>query len=238
MEHTPEQLALDAAPAAPARLTTREKRERKADRLREWAGARDAKQPALNEAARADEEATGIPFGQPILVGHHSERRHRNAIDRIDRNMRAAADNSRKAATMSSRADNIDAANDAAIYDDDPDALDRLRAKLARLEARREHIKTTNAAYRKTHSAELKAETNSYLRDRMMPFPAYELRNLGGVITTTRQRIERLSRPERGRRLEARYPGECRGCGAAIDAGDQAVYYRRTRELECEGCAS
>jgi hypothetical protein len=189
---------------APRRLTTREKRERKADRLRGWADAREAKQPTLNEAARADEAATGIPFGQPILVGHHSERRHRKAIERIDRNMSAAVDNSRKAASMSGRADEIERQLDAAIYDDDPDALDRLQAKLERLEAKREGMKARNAAYRKEHRDELKALT-PYGRNQAVPFPSYAISNIGGVITNTRQRIQRLSRPaeaERGRWLD------------------------------------
>ena len=37
------------------------------------------KQDAWDASRKATE---GIPFGQPILVGHHSERRHRNAIER------------------------------------------------------------------------------------------------------------------------------------------------------------
>jgi len=35
----------------------------------------------------ADSAVAGIPLGQPILVGHHSERRHRNALERSHRNM-------------------------------------------------------------------------------------------------------------------------------------------------------
>jgi hypothetical protein len=48
--------------------TYRERREARAEQLREWADRREAKQPALNQAARADEATTGIPFGQPILA--------------------------------------------------------------------------------------------------------------------------------------------------------------------------
>jgi hypothetical protein len=76
-------------------LTYRERREAKADRLRDYAGRREAKQGMLDEAARSDEGATGIPFGQPILVGHHSERRHRRVIERVDRAMGAAVDNAK-----------------------------------------------------------------------------------------------------------------------------------------------
>jgi hypothetical protein len=34
--------------------------------------------------------AQGIPFGQPILIGHHSEGRHRRALERIEAGYRAA----------------------------------------------------------------------------------------------------------------------------------------------------
>jgi hypothetical protein len=162
----PGQMAFDTdAPSEPKtivpRMTYREKRERKAERLRDWADRREANQSALNEAARADEAATGIPFGQPILVGHHSEGRHRRAIEKIE----------------------------------------RLLGKLERLEAKRERMKAANAAYRKEHRDELKT-MSAYGRNQAVPFPSYSISNIGGVITSTRQRIERLSRPvtaDRGR---------------------------------------
>jgi hypothetical protein len=52
----------------------------------------DAARKANAEAARrldtAHEIGSHIPFGQPIMVGHHSEKRHRGDIERIDNNMR------------------------------------------------------------------------------------------------------------------------------------------------------
>lgn len=68
-EYTPEEAAKIAARARA-----------KADRREEWAGSRKAK--AAAEHAKSRGAVAGIPFGQPVLVGHHSERRHRNAIDR------------------------------------------------------------------------------------------------------------------------------------------------------------
>ena len=225
-------------------MTYRERRERRAEQLREWAGGREAKQADLNQAARADEAATGIPFGQPILVGHHSERRHRRAIERIDRAMGAAVENARKADSMRGRADTIEHQLERSIYSDDPDALERLAQKLAELEARREAIKAENAAFRREHRAELKGRT-AYERDCALPHPGYELRNLGGLISRTRQRLEHLRREaaaiERGdrghgRQMTARYGGECAECQMKIERGDYMTYYRRTRELVCAAC--
>jgi hypothetical protein len=45
----------------------------------------------------AHEIVDAIPMGQPILVGHHSERRHRRDLDRHDRRMRTAIDSSQEA---------------------------------------------------------------------------------------------------------------------------------------------
>lgn len=225
-------------------MTYRERRLAKAERLRGWADTRDGAQSGLNEAARADEAATGIPFGQPILVGHHSERRHRNAIERLDRAMGAAVENGRKADSMRSRADNIEAAADNAIYSDDPDAIERLTEKLAQLEAKREQIKADNAAFRKSHKEALKG-MGTYERDQAMPHAGYELRNLGGVISNTRKRIEHLKREATaieagdrgyGRDMQARYGGQCAECSATIERGSWMTYYRRTRECVCGAC--
>ena len=48
-----------------------------------------------HDAARA--QVKGIPFGQPTLVGHHSEVRHRRALAKHDNHMRAAIDEDKKA---------------------------------------------------------------------------------------------------------------------------------------------
>lgn len=54
---------------------------------------------AESDARWAASEAIAdmIPMGQPILVGHHSERRHRRDLDRIDGHMRAGVELSKEA---------------------------------------------------------------------------------------------------------------------------------------------
>jgi len=54
----------------------------RADRLTERAERVQAQAGAASERAHAIGD--GIPLGQPILVGHHSERRHRRDLARID----------------------------------------------------------------------------------------------------------------------------------------------------------
>ena len=73
------------------------------------------RQRLLNRAARAEATsraasreagriADAIPMGQPILVGHHSEKRHRRDLARMDRNMRTAVDSAGRAEELRRRA--------------------------------------------------------------------------------------------------------------------------------------
>lgn len=222
-------------------MTYRERREARAQRLRDQAATRQAKQAGLDRAADPSEKATGIPLGQPILVGHHSERRHRKAVERLDRAMGASVENAQTAARMSARADEIDRQADAAIYDDDPDALDRLRDKLQACEARRDRMKARNAEYRREHRAELKA-MGAYERGQAVPFPSYAISNLGGVISATRKRIARLEavaeRGERGRPMLARRAGDCRRCPHGIEPGQPILWYRIAGEAQHQECPS
>ena len=217
-------------------MTTRERREARAERLREWADKREEKSDAAHQASH--DAVAGIPFGQPILVGHHSERRHRKAIERAQNQATAGLEHSRKADEMRSRAENIEAAAERAIYSDDTDAVERLRERVAALEAEREHVKATNAAYRKAHKDELKALT-PYGRDRALPFPSYVLTNLGGNISRQRKRLAQLEREgehgPRDRFISARFSSRCEDCGAEIERGQQ-IRYNRSDGARCVSC--
>lgn len=127
-------------------MTYRERRARRAERLRAWAASRELKAQAAFEAVHAITD--NIPLGQPILVGHHSEARARRDLARIDSGMRRAIENAEKAGAMRSRAAHIEQAAERAIYSDDPDAIERLRARIAGLEAKRARIAAYNASCR------------------------------------------------------------------------------------------
>jgi hypothetical protein len=146
-----------------------------------------------------------IPFGQPILVSHHSQKRAEADQRRIERGMDAAVDNSRKASDFRSRADNIESAAAHAIYSDDEDAVDRLEARIAGLEAERDRVKAYNASCRKgapdvtllterERSGLVTAEKfqGAYQERRKHQMPPYVLANLSGIISTQRKRLERL----------------------------------------------
>jgi hypothetical protein len=88
-----------------------------------------------------------IPFGQPILVGHYSEKGDRAYRSRADGNVRKGWELQEKAAEYRSRAQSIE--DNTAIYSDNPDAVELIDEKLAKLEALQAAYKATNAAYKK-----------------------------------------------------------------------------------------
>ena len=179
--------------------TYRERRENRAERLAEWADKRETKGTASYERGR---EALGrIPFGQPILVGHHSEKSDRSYRNRATGAMERGFEDLKKAESMRSRARGIERQLDESIYSDDPDAIERLEERIAELEAKREKIKEHNKAMRKKgacdHPADCDCRTH-YPRDCTKcpnhPFPAYHLANLSGNIKRQRDRLGQLKR--------------------------------------------
>lgn len=72
-----------------------ERLEARADRLDDRADRLAAVSAAAYEGVRRI--ADMIPLGQPILVGHHSEKRHRRDVDRIERGMHKTVETGREA---------------------------------------------------------------------------------------------------------------------------------------------
>ena len=83
--------------------------------------------------------ASVIPMGQPILIGHHSEKKHRNDLKRIDNEMRKSIQESEKADYYRNKVDNID--NSKVISSDDPQAIEKLQARIEELEKAKVEVK-------------------------------------------------------------------------------------------------
>lgn len=181
-----------------SRMTYRERREARAERLRGWAEKRQEK--AESEYDRATSMASVIPFGQPILVGHHSERSDRSYRARMGSTYERAFADQRKAESMVSRADGIEAQLASSIYSDDPDAVEQLELRIAKLEAEREQVKAHNKTHRgdKLCTCPAGCDCRSrFPRDcgcKKHPLPAYVLTNLSGNIKRNRDRLEVLKR--------------------------------------------
>ena len=91
-----------------------------------------------------------IPLGQPILVGHHSEKRHRAHIAKIDNAMRKSVEAQKKAEYYAERAKAIENSN--AISSDDPNCIEKLQTKLKGLEAMQELMKECHKIVRSKKS--------------------------------------------------------------------------------------
>lgn len=120
------------------------KRERYAER------AQAARAVASQRARAARVIMDGIPMGQPVLVGHHSERRHRKDLARIDTNLRKSVEAEDKAAYYERKAETYGTHG---ISSDDPEAIRKLRDELATLTECRKSEKLWNAALKKQAKA-------------------------------------------------------------------------------------
>lgn len=75
----------------------------RAQKYEDWAEA--AQRRSDDAFQRSENAVAGIPFGQPILVGHHSESRHRNALKRSQSAMGKCVEEADKARSHESKAE-------------------------------------------------------------------------------------------------------------------------------------
>lgn len=109
-----------------------------ARRLRLEARADRLRQEGEGRIARARDMASVIPFGQPILIGHHSEGRDRNYRAKIRGNFEKGFEALKEADEAASRAASVGSGG---ISSDDPDAVAKLTEELQEREARHAAIK-------------------------------------------------------------------------------------------------
>lgn len=128
-------------------MTTRERREARAARRRKWAAS--AANTAEEKFRAADKLASVIPLGQPILVGHHSEGHARRDQARIMSAGFAGVDAQKRAKRHAAKADEIDRQLERSVFDDDPDAIERLRERIAENEEKVAEALAINRAFRK-----------------------------------------------------------------------------------------
>lgn len=140
-----------------------ERQQRKAERFAEL--SREAKTQAEAADKGAQRIADIIPMGQPILVGHHSEGRHRRDLERMGRGFEKARELSEKSDYYANKAKN--ALDDSIIRSDDPEAAQKIAARIADLEREREAIKAR-------------------------PHQSYELSNLAGNIKRLKDRLKTI----------------------------------------------
>lgn len=177
-----------------------ERKQARIDRYRER--AEKARQQSGQLSHESISMLEHIPPGQPILVGHHSEREHRKLLERSDRKMEQSIAASEKADYYERKA--RAAENNTAISSDDPAALEKLRAKLAQLQEDQTFMKKVNAYYRKHQtcrgcegvSPELAAKLDNSMENAYSwenaPYPSFTLSNNNQEIHRLQDRIKQL----------------------------------------------
>lgn len=119
---------------------------RQVDRRERLLELADRMQAASDAAYRRSRDmASVIPMGQPILVGHHSERRDRAYRARIWRTQDRCLELQRKAEHFRQKAAGV---GKGGISSDDPDAVAKLREELEKCERMQQRMKQANAVIR------------------------------------------------------------------------------------------
>ena len=199
--------------------------ENKKERLE--ARAEKAQSQSNNRYQIAHQLGNVLPFGQPILVGHHSESKHRRLIENIDNNMRKSIEAQDKADYLESKAASVGSAG---IASDDPEAIQKLKDKLASLERSQEMMKDINKVIRSKHltnadKIEYMTQTHKLAEKQAkellvgdfcgrVGFPSYALQNNNATINTTKKRLAELEKLHNEAPLEE--AGEIEGLSWAL----------------------
>ena len=167
--------------------------------------AEQAQQEFQTTHDRAHAMASVIPFGQPILVGHHSEKRDRNYRGRIHDTFGKAFAALDKAKHYEEKAASV---GHGGISSDDPDAMQKLRAKLEEMERCQAQMKAANQAIRRHKTDEARAaalvalgfseaEAQTLVKPDYvgrLGFPAFSLSNNNANMRRVKDRIAELER--------------------------------------------
>jgi len=193
--------------------TYQERQEERRERMLEKAARLEAAADALNDRARGLSECMN---GTPVLVGHHSEGRHRRDLRRLDSWWGKARECSEKAKRLRERAESVGRAG---IASDDPDAPEKLAERIAKLEARHARMVALNRSWRRAGKPDFQNEPEKWLdwakstdlseKERRVlaarkaafpyswerqPFAAYELTNSSGNIRRLKARLADLEK--------------------------------------------
>jgi hypothetical protein len=177
-----------------------ERKESRIEKLREKADKmRTESVEAFSNARKIQDN---IPLGQPILIGHHSEKRSKKDRDKIDASIKKSVEKQEKAEYYDEK---IKAAEkNTKISSDNPEAIELLEEKISKLKARQQKYKDMNKYYRKNKtmvgfedlSDEKAEEINRRIDEdysfNKKPAPSYILSNLNAMIKSAEKRLEQL----------------------------------------------
>lgn len=149
----------------------------------------------LHESAR--EMGSIIPFGQPILIGHHSEGRDRRYRARINSRYEKSFEANKLADDYVYKAAGVGTGG---VSSDDPEALDKLREKLAGMEASQVLMVAANKIIRKFFAKRDLTDVEKLKTDLTATLPS-----LVALGLTEAQAMELFKPDSFGRRAYASY---------------------------------
>ena len=177
-----------------------ERQQNRLDRYEALADKATVKSTVL--ATRSNQMVECIPFGQPVLVGHHSEKRDRNFRSKIHSIMGKSVQEMKKAEYYQNKADSV---GKGGISSDDPNAIEKLKSKLEKLQQAQELMKKANKLIKKfpEHNARLEGLielgfSEEKAIDVLNPkygsigFASYSLQNNNAEINRLKKRIAEL----------------------------------------------
>lgn len=201
----------DNAPVIPAEPEPEpeleERRQHYADKL----AARQERYESLSANAqtkghalhsKAHKMAEAIPFGQPILIGHHSEKRDRRYRDRIHSTFGKAFEELSKAEYYEKKAATVGTGG---ISSDDPDAIAKLKEKLEGMQKNQELMKNCNKVIRKFKNKEsqlaelVKLGISQDNAEKLLEddgFAPYALKNNNANMGRVKERISELEKTQ------------------------------------------
>ena len=179
-----------------------EKQEAKKNYYEKKAAQARAKSNA--ECNIASNMGKNIPMGQPILIGHHSENRDRRYREQMGKHMDNSIKEMKKAEYYDCKAESVGMGG---ISSDDPDAIEKLQAKLDKLQKSQERMKAANKAIRikDIEKGNAKLIRQGFTQEQIekvrtpdfcgrIGFPSYALQNNNAKIDRLKKRIESLKK--------------------------------------------
>jgi hypothetical protein len=171
-----------------------ERQRTRAEKLRAGAKASHDRAKSIGDA---------IPMGQPILIGHHSQKRHERDLGKIDKSMRKSVELTRAADTLERRAARAEKSD--AVSSDDPEAVAKLRAKLTEVDNDRGRMRDANIAIRAGGDVARRLKglgfSETRVKELLKPdpmgrigFPAYALQNASTESARIKARIANLEK--------------------------------------------
>ncbi len=159
------------------------------------------KAAAVATHTRAHEMAEVIPFGQPILIGHHSEGKDRRYREKIHRTFKKSFELDKKANYYEEKA--VSAASNQSISSDDPEAITKLKEKIAAAEENQAKMRAFNKCLRaKDNDGMLALGFNQAMINELakpdfcgrVGFADYQMTNNNSNIHRMKERLSRLEK--------------------------------------------